>query len=257
MPTDPLLSLAAVRAVIKELKVGDEFKIRWADSEDPDVIMSWTCKVTAKPSEDLAHFRSTDSDDPDEDWEIPAFKDNHVPSPTSTDADLDLNYHYLAKTTQVVAGRKSMKSAKLSSYAKSTICAWKPSSWMSWLKPGDLVARKCVVDTLFEQLQIPERINQGSFKTVEDWEACALGEILLSQFDLILVVNNEVRDCPQMERSLMATIVRLCELKVGRGKTGEARTKAMTSVRTAYMGSELHNDPLTKAMLGLPLTNGS
>ena len=249
------MTLAAVRAFIVQLNIGDEFKLRWADADDPTVILSWTCKISAKPTADSAHFRSVDSDEPETDWEFPCFKEGHSDPPT--EAELDLCYYYMAKTQSVVGGKKSMKNSNRASLAKTTIIAWKPATWISWLKPGDLLARNVVVTTIFEQLLIPERIHQQSFKTVEDWEACALGEILISTIDLLLVCTEEVRNCPQMDRVLTNNLSRLCELKIGRGKSGEARTKAMATVRNAFLGNQLVGDNVSRVMMGLPLPSNS
>jgi len=248
------LSLAALQAFARTLSVGDQFTMEWSDPDDPAVVLTWRCKVTAKLTDVLAHFRSEDADEREEDFEFPNIAEGLNRPPT--DADLDAHYHRVVKVPQGI-GKKSMRKSKSSSLARSSILAWKPATWKTFLKPGDPYGRKLTIDTIFEQLQIPERINQQSFKVVEDYEACALGEIVIGLVDLMLAVTEEVRECHQMDNVLMAALVRLSELKAGRGKSGEARTKAMQAVRTAALGNELAHDKLTRAIMGLPLSGDS
>lgn len=245
MHNDAELSLDQVKAFANKIKTGDTLVLKWATKEDPDTIFTWECVVQTVAA-GRATFTSRDADDPLHVFDLPSVvyepDDDEI-----TDALVDLVYYDLRVKERPV--RKTMAQMKTRSLARSTICAWKVSTWRSLLGDG-MYGREIVTGELFRQFGIPERMNQQRFTENEEFEACTLGEILLGAVDLMRAVTDEVRDSPQMDALLRPLIGRLCELKAGQGKKGAERTKAMNDVRKVIDQTAHHGDKLTQAMLG-------
>lgn len=248
---DEVHTAAQVRAFADGLAVTDRFKLDWADPADPGVILSWTCVCIGKLPGSRLLFTSVDADEPEAEWELPNYNGYEgmidPQNPPGDDA-LAILYHKMVAMPRVA--RKSMAQAKTRSMARSSVIAWKPATWKVLLAQGQ-VGRDLVCGELFRQLGIPERIHQATFKELEDHECCTLGEVLLSYLDLIRVLPENIRAAPEVDNVLQPMLMRLCEMQAGRGKKGEARVKAMTLVRKAFLQDVHKDDKITQAMLGI------
>ena len=65
------------------------------------------------------------------------------------------------------------------------------------------------------------------------------------------VLPEQIRAAQEVEAVLSPLLMRLCVMQAGRGKKGEARVKAMTGLRKAYLKGAHKDDDITQAMLGL------
>lgn len=240
-----------VRRFADGVVIADKFKLEWADPTDPAVVITWNCVCINKLRGSRILFTSVDCDEPEAEWELPnytGYEGDFDPNNMPGDGDLAIHYHKMTLLPRVA--RKTMAQAKGRSMARSSVIAWKPATWKPLLAQG-LVGRDLVCGELFRQLSVPERINQACFKELEDHECCTLGEVLLTYLDLMRVLPENIRETPEVDAVLQPVLMRLCEMQAGRGKKGEARTKAMTGVRKAFLQDAHRDDKVTQAMLGI------
>jgi len=156
------------------------------------------------------------------------------------DADHLENFYYRADLVAGVrAGKKTMASCPLRQVTRTDIVAWNIASWKSKIR----ISKNEVTSELFRQLRVPERMEQTSFKSADDHEACSLGEILLATIALIEAVNDEVVDSPQMDALLNR----------GRGLDQKQRKARMDTVRKAWLKKEMPMDEISQAILSVSL----
>jgi len=235
------LTLAQLRNLASGLRVGQRFTIEWSTFEDPDTRHSWSCVVQSVNAESAsATFTSEDADDVEEAWDFPDVDED----------DGGLQYHYWKVTTAPAREKRGMGSSIKKSLLRSTVVAWKKSSWLPLLSEGHL-GREIVVAEVFRQLNIPDRMQAASFSQTSEHERCVLGEVVLGVIGLLQRLPPEQQELPEVDQILNPALGRLCEHRAGDGKTGKERTEAMDRVRETWQREEHKGDKVTQVMLGL------
>jgi len=255
------LSLQDLRNFVRNdgVKVGKIFKLEWATRDNPNAIQTWTCRVVSRDlGAGTLKFTSTDAgvDDNDHVWDLPSFvtRDEDSDDDIPEDTDHLENFYYRADLVAGArAGKKTMASCLLRQVTRTDIIAWNIASWKSKIR----INKNEVTSELFRQLRIPERMEQTSFKSADDHEACSLGEILLATIALIEAVNDEVVDSLQMDALLNRTLLRLCELHAGRGLDQKQRKARMDTVRKAWLKKEMPMDEISQAILGFSTSSSA
>jgi len=242
------------------VKVGKILSLSWSTRTAPTAVFVWRCRIVAKfAGEDPPYilFTSDDAAEPDreEEWVLPKFvsheSDEEDEETPEDDSHLEFHYYSIELVSREKAQGKSMAASAARALSSSGIVAWQPATWKAKLETD----RYQVVSEVFKQLEIPERLNQAKFKSADDHEACALGEIWLGVVDLLAVCDNKVRDCPQSDALMSRILLRLSQIRAGRGKEGKERAKVMDAVLAAWLRTETPNDAITHAILGISRGN--
>jgi len=257
------LSLQDISAFISKpsVKPGKIFSLEWSTRDIPTAVFVWRCRIVAiNRDQDTPYLRFTSDDaaeeDREEEWLLPKFEslegdasDEEMPE---DDAHLLYFYYSIELVSREKAGSgKSMAGSAARALTASGIIAWQPATWKAKLQTD----RFQVVTEVFRQLEIPERLNQAKFKCADDHEACTLGEIWLSTIDLFDACENKVRDSPQADALMSRILLRLSQIRAGRGKDAKERTKAMDLVLAEWLRNETPNDRITHAILGISRGN--
>lgn len=256
MALDPL-SHAQVLNFASNRQIGEVFIITWSLKDDRETKYTWKIRVVNIPFPGMFQFTTADAPDGDDSyqWEFPKLSDGVQKGPNDpiTEDDVECFYWDLRQIHANTAARKSLtQQAKLQTL-RSSIVAWKPSTWHNYLMGGQL-GRDLVLKELFDQLKIPERINQSDFTEAWQHEACVLGEILISLVDHQLVVH-QATSCQHFAKAQQHVVDRLLELKAGIGKKGDERSKVMKAFRTETLKEQYKGDHRALAFMGIPSGN--